>query len=90
MTLLGIHSEKNMTRKDTGIPMFTAALFKLAKHPSIEEWIKMWAIHTMEHHSDIKKSNAMCSNTDGPRVSHRAKSVRGAMSYLFYVESKKT
>ena len=46
MTLLGIHSEKNMTRKDTGIPMFTAALFKLAKHPSIEEWIKMWAMNT--------------------------------------------
>ena len=28
---------------------------------------KMWNIYTMEYYSAIKKNNAICSNTDGPR-----------------------
>ena len=47
--LLGIYPEKNMTRKDSCIPMFTAALYavaktqKQAKGPLTEEWTKkMW------------------------------------------------
>ena len=60
--LLGIYLEKNMVQKDTCTPMFTAALFKIAKTwkqaecPSTEEWIKnMWYINTMGYFSAIKK-----------------------------------
>ena len=47
--LLGIYLEKTIIRKDTCTPMFTAALFTIAKTwqqpkcPSTDEWIKkMW------------------------------------------------
>jgi len=53
---LGIYPEETMIRKDTCTPMFTAALFSIAKTwkqpkcPSTEEWIKkMWYIYIMEH-----------------------------------------
>ena len=59
--LLGIYPEKTIIQKDTCTPMFTAALFTIArlwkqpKCPSIEEWIKkMWYIYTMEYYSAIK------------------------------------
>ena len=52
---LGIYSEKNMVQKNAGSPMFTAALFAIAKTwkqpkcPSTDEWIKnMWNIYTMD------------------------------------------
>ena len=52
--LLGIYLEKTLIRKDTGTPMFIAALFTIAKTwkqskcPSTDEWIKkMWYIYTM-------------------------------------------
>ena len=64
--LLGIYLEKNMVRKDTHTPVFTAVLFTIAKtwkQPkclSTEEWIeKMWYIHTMEYYSAIKKNAIM-------------------------------
>ena len=44
--LLGIYPEKTIIRKDTRTPMFTAALFTIAKTwkqpkcPSIDKWIK--------------------------------------------------
>ena len=44
--LLGIYLEKTIIQKDTGIPMFIAALFTIArtwqqpKCPSTDEWIK--------------------------------------------------
>ena len=60
--LLGIYPEKTIIPKDTCTPMFTAALFTIArtwKHPkcpSAEEWIKkMWYIYTMEYYSAIKR-----------------------------------
>ena len=59
--LLGIYSEKTMTRKDTCTLLFIAALFSIAKTwkqpkcPLTEEWIqKMWYIYTMEYYSAIK------------------------------------
>ena len=61
--LLGIYPEKTIIQKDTCTPMFTAALFTIArswkqfKCPSTEEWIKkMLYIYTMEYYSAIKRN----------------------------------
>ena len=50
-------------KKDTCIPLFTAALFAIAgtwkqpRWPSTDEWIKMlWYIYTMEYYSAIKRN----------------------------------
>ena len=62
--LLGILSGKdeNFNSKDMSTPVFTAALFTIAKTwkqpkcPSTDEWIKkMWYIYTMEYYLAIKK-----------------------------------
>ena len=61
--LLGIHTEEIRTEKDTGIPIFIVALFKIARTwkqrrcPSTDEWIKkLWYIYTMEYYSAIKRN----------------------------------
>jgi len=61
--LLGIFSEKTKTEKDTCTPVFTAALFTIARTwrqprcPSTDEWIKkLCYIYTMEYYSAIKKN----------------------------------
>ena len=61
--LLGIHTEETRIERDTCTPMFTAALFIIARtwkqprHPSADEWIrKLWYIYTMEYYSAIKKN----------------------------------
>ena len=52
--LLGIYPKETKTEKDTCIPLFTAALFTIArtqKHPrcpSTDEWKKLWYIYTMD------------------------------------------
>ena len=55
--------------------MFIAALFtiakiwKEAKHPSTDEWIKkLWYIYTMGYYSATKKewNSAICKNMDRP------------------------
>ena len=60
---LGIYPEKTIIQNDTCTPMFTAALFTIArtwkqpKCPSTDEWIKkLWHIYTMEYYSAIKRN----------------------------------
>ena len=60
-----------MTRKDTYTPVFTPALFTVAKTweqakcPSSEEWVKTWYTHThththtLEYYRAIKKNDIM-------------------------------
>ena len=55
--LLGIYPEETKIEKDTCIPLFTAALFTIARTwkqprcPSTGEWIKqLWNIYTMEYY----------------------------------------
>ena len=57
-----IHPEETKIEKETCIPLFTAALFTIArtwKQPrcsSTGEWIKkLWYIYTMEYYSAMKK-----------------------------------
>ena len=61
--LLGIYPKKTIIQKDICTPVFTAALFTIArswkqpKCPSTDEWIKkMWYIYTMEYYSAIKRN----------------------------------
>ena len=60
---LGIYLEKIIIQKDTCTPIFTAAVFtiartwKFSKCPSTKEWVtNMWYIYTMEYYSAIKKN----------------------------------
>ena len=60
--LLGIYPEKTIIQKDACTPMFSAALFTIArswkqpKCPSTDKSIKMWYIYTMEYYSAIKRN----------------------------------
>ena len=61
--LLGINPEEAKIEKDTCIPLFTVALFTIARTwkqprcPSTDEWIKkLWYIYTVEYYSDIKRN----------------------------------
>ena len=64
----------HISGEDTHSPVFTAAVFTIAKTwkqpkcPQTDEWIKkMWYIYTTEYYSAIEKE---CSNMDGPRDYH--------------------
>ena len=61
--LLGIYSEETKIERDTCIPLFTAALFTIARTwkqprcPWTDEWIKkLWYIYTMEYYSALKRN----------------------------------
>ena len=74
--LLGIYPEETKIEKDTCIPLFTAALFTIARTlkqlrcPLTDEWIKkLWYIYTMEYYSSIKVTHLSCYNeVDEPRT----------------------
>ena len=60
--LLGIHTKKTRTERDTCTPMFIVALFSIARTwkqprcPSADEWIrKLWYIYTMEFTQPLKR-----------------------------------
>ena len=60
--LLGIYPKETKVEKDTCTPMFTAALFTIARTwtqpicPSTDEWIKkLRYIYTMEYYSAIRR-----------------------------------
>ena len=72
--LLGIYPEETKNEKDTCIPLFIAALFKIAstwkqsRCPSTDEWIKkLWYIYTMEYYSAIKGTHLSFDEVDEPR-----------------------
>ena len=61
--LLGIHTEETRNERNTCTPVFTAALFIIARTwkqprcPSADEWIrKLCYMYTMEYYSAIKKN----------------------------------
>ena len=56
ISLLGIYPEETKTERPTCIPLFTAALYTIARTwkqprcPSTDEWIrKLWYIFTMDY-----------------------------------------
>ena len=59
---LGIYPDESKTEKDTCTPMFTVALFTIARIrkqprcPLTDEWIKeLLYIYTMEYYSAVKR-----------------------------------
>ena len=65
ISLLGIYPEEIKTEKDIGTPVFTAALFTIARtwkqprYPSTNEWIKkLWYLYTLEYYSAIKRNTS--------------------------------
>ena len=67
ITLLGMYPKepKIPSQKNISTPMFIAALFTITKiweqlkGPSVDEWIKLWDIYTMEYYSAIKKKKVL-------------------------------
>ena len=62
--MLGIHPEETRAERDTCTPMFTEALFTIARTrkqprcPSTDEWKrKLQYIYTMEYYSAIKNAS---------------------------------
>ena len=63
VSLLGIYPEETKSEREACIPLFTAALFTIARTwkqprcPSTDEWIKkLWYIYIMEYYSAIKRN----------------------------------
>ena len=63
ISLLGIHPEETKIERDTCIPLFTAALFTIARTwkqpgcPLTDEWMKtLWYTNTVEYYSVIKRN----------------------------------
>ena len=62
ISLSGAYLEETKIEEDTCIPLFTAAIFTIARTwkqprcPLTDEWIKkLWYIYTMEYYSAIQR-----------------------------------
>ena len=59
---LGIYPEETRVEIDTCIPLFTAALFTVARTwkqprcPSTDDWVKLWYIYMKKNYSAIKRN----------------------------------
>ena len=75
--LLGIYPDKNFLKKDTCTPMFIAALFTIAKTckqpkcPLTDDWIVVYIHKGILLSHKTERNNAICSNMDGTRDSHK-------------------
>ena len=60
-----MYPDKTLIQKYTCTPVFTEALFTIAKtwkqprYPPTDEWIKKICTHMMEYYSTIKKNEIM-------------------------------
>ena len=81
-------------KEDTCTPMFTAALFTIArtwkqpKCPQTDEWIKkLWYINTMEYYSVIKRNS--CESVLVRWMLYQVKSDKQISYQCIYMESRK-
>jgi len=100
--LLGICPEKIIIQKDTCTPVFTVALFTMARtwkqprHPLTDEWIKKLNIYTMEYYSVIKRNEFesvelrwMSLETEWNK-SEREKQISHMSTYIWNLEKNGT
>ena len=74
--LRGIYPQETKIERDTCIPLFSPALFTIARtwkqprSPLTDEWIKkLWYIYTLEYYSAIKRNTFVGSNeVHEPRI----------------------
>ena len=98
IALLGIYPKKTMTWRDTCMPMFTAALYTMAKTwkqpkcPLTEEWIKVLYINTVEYYSAIKNEimpfSATCMDLGIIILSEISQTEKDKYHMISYMESK--
>ena len=93
---LGMYLEKTIIQKDTCIPVFTVALFTIARTwkqpqcPSTDEWIKiLWYIYLYNGilFSYKKEQNwVSCSEMNGPRFCHTEWSKSERKKQIAYID----
>ena len=101
---LGLYPDKTLIRKDACTPMFTAALFTIAKTwkqpkcPSTDEWIKkIWYIYTTEYCSPIKRNEIELfvvrwmdlESVTESEVSQKEKNKYRMLTHIYGIKKKK-
>ena len=93
---LGIYLKKTIIWKDTCTPVFTEALFTMAKTwkhskcPSTEDWIKkMWYIYRIEYYSAIKMNEIMPFAATWIEIIILSKVRQRQISYITYMWNHK-